>query len=90
MLEDVERIEVIRGPGAHSVGRQRSCRISRNLRPFQMARTLNAAHKLKSATAVFDARGVVETAERLEILGRQNNVSAAGEYFPISTVRSQR
>ena len=38
-----------------------------------------AAHKLKGAAAVFDARSVVEAAEQLEILGRQNNISAAGE-----------
>ena len=38
-----------------------------------------AAHKLKGAAAVFDARSVVEAAEQLESLGRQNNVSAAGE-----------
>ena len=36
-----------------------------------------SAHKLKGAAAVFDARSVVETAEQLEILGRQNDVSAA-------------
>jgi signal transduction histidine kinase/HPt (histidine-containing phosphotransfer) domain-containing protein/ActR/RegA family two-component response regulator len=38
-----------------------------------------SAHKLKGAAAVFDARSVVETAEQLEILGRQNDVSAARE-----------
>jgi two-component system, sensor histidine kinase len=36
-----------------------------------------AAHKLKGAAAVFDARGVVEAAEQLEILGRQSNLGAA-------------
>jgi HPt (histidine-containing phosphotransfer) domain-containing protein len=38
-----------------------------------------AAHKLKGAAAVFDAKSVVEAAEQLEILGRQNNVSGARE-----------
>ena len=38
-----------------------------------------AAHKLKGAAAVFDARSVVEAAEQLESLGRQNNISAARE-----------
>jgi HPt (histidine-containing phosphotransfer) domain-containing protein len=41
-----------------------------------------AAHKLKGAAAVFDARSVVEAAEQLEILGRQRNLSAAGNAFP--------
>ena len=40
-----------------------------------------AAYKLKGAAAVFDARSVVEAAEQLEILARQNNVSAAREMF---------
>jgi signal transduction histidine kinase/CheY-like chemotaxis protein/HPt (histidine-containing phosphotransfer) domain-containing protein len=38
-----------------------------------------AAHKLKGAAAVFDARGVVEAAEQLEILGRQSNLGGAKE-----------
>jgi len=38
-----------------------------------------AAHKLKGAAAVFDARSAVEAAEQLEILARQNHLSAARE-----------
>jgi len=38
-----------------------------------------AAHNLKGAAAVFDARTVVEAAEQLEILGRQTNISSAKE-----------
>ena len=64
MLEDVERIEVIRGPGATLWGANAVAELQETFALSDAENLERAAHKLKSAAAVFDARGVVETAQR--------------------------